>query len=413
VSLSRGIWHLIAGEYPPDRGGVGDHTSVLASALANAGWEVHVWTGGMDAPGSRAPVDEGDSVDASRANPSDPADATVSADSMMGVHVHRVAGAFDRAGLRRLSEELDAFAAPRALLVQYAPRAFGRNGMNVGFCCWVGARRRAGDDVRMMFHEPFFPFGIQSLRRNVLAAVNHLMAALLLCAASRAYVSIPAWRAMLRPWAPRRLGAMAWLPVASTVPRVDDPAAVARIRASVAGPDAGGPIIGHFGTYGEAITAMLTPALRLALRETEGAAALLLGQGGPRFADELARGDDDLRARIAAPGYLPADEVSLHLQACDVVIQPYPDGASSRRTTLLAALANGVPTVTTTGFLTEDAWSIGPVPLQPAGDAEGLAHAALALLNDAARRAETGTAGRCFYERNFSIHRAVEVLTAE
>src|SRR5206468_1293075 len=99
----------------------------------------------------------------------------------------------------------------------------------LGFCWWTLARRRAGDDVRVMFHEPFFPFGIQSLRRNLLALVNHLMAALLLRAATRAYVSIPAWGRMLRRWAPRRLGTLRWLAVGSTVPRVGDPAAVSAL----------------------------------------------------------------------------------------------------------------------------------------------------------------------------------------
>jgi glycosyltransferase involved in cell wall biosynthesis len=392
--LSRGTWHVVTGEYPPDRGGVGDHSAVLAGALAEAGWEVHVWTGGV-------------SADSPSSEP------TARSGSAGRVHVHRVAGSFDREGLRRLSDALNAYPAPRTLLVQYAPRAFGRQGMNVRFCGWAWSRRRAGDDVRVMFHEPFFPFGIQSLRRNVLAAVNHLMAALLLRAAARAYVSIPAWGRMLRPWGPRRLRAMPWVPVGSTVPRVDDSAAVAALRASIRGGAGEGPVIGHFGTYGEAVATPLTPALRLALREDPAAVALLLGHGGPAYADGLAGEDADLRHRLVAPGYLAADALSLHLQACDVAIQPYPDGASSRRTTLMAALANAVATVTTTGFLTEPEWSTGPVPLVPAGDAEGLAHAALGLLRDAPHRAEVGAAGRDFYERHFSLPRALGVLTAE
>ena len=49
---------------------------------------------------------------------------------------------------------------------------------------------------------------------------------------------------------------------------------------------------------------------------------------------------------------MPADglaneEVSVHLSACDLMIQPYPDGISARRTSAMAALAHERPVVTT------------------------------------------------------------------
>ncbi|MDB4947860.1 MAG: hypothetical protein JWM27_509 [Gemmatimonadetes bacterium] len=383
--MSAGAWHVVTGEYPPDRGGVGDHTRVLAAALAADGAEVHVWTGG-DSTG------------------------TLGAD---GARVHRAAGAWDGAGLRRLSAEMDAFASPRRVLVQYAPRAYGRNGMNLGFCRWVHGRRGAGDDVRVMFHEPFFPFGRQALRRNALAAVNHAMAAVLLRAACRAYVSIPAWEPMLRPLAPGRLGRMRWLPVGSTIPREDDDGAVDAIRAGLPGRDGGRPIVGHFGTYGDAVASLLASTLRRIRRAEPEVVVLLLGDGGPGFADALTAVDACFRGRIVAPGYLSPRDVSLHLQACDVLVQPYPDGASSRRTTLMAGMANGAAVVSTAGALTEDDWSACPVPLAPAGDADALARAACDLLRDPAAAAEIGAAGRRFYDARFSVRCALEVLGGE
>ena len=58
-------------------------------------------------------------------------------------------------------------------------------------------------------------------------------------------------------------------------------------------------------------------------------------------------GRADWSDRVVAPGSLPAAAVTEYLRACDLVIQPYPDGVSSRRGTAMAALANGVPVVTT------------------------------------------------------------------
>ncbi len=41
-------WHLLTGEYPPQPGGVSDHTWQVSEGLARAGCAVHVW-----APGER------------------------------------------------------------------------------------------------------------------------------------------------------------------------------------------------------------------------------------------------------------------------------------------------------------------------------------------------------------------------
>jgi glycosyltransferase involved in cell wall biosynthesis len=359
---------------------VGDYTAGVAAALARAGCVVHVW-----APVSEASPRPG------------------------GVALHPVGG-FGPRGLAALSRALDREPRPRTLLVQYAPRAFGMQGMNAAFCLWVLGRARAGDDVRVMFHEPFFPFGVQPLRRNALAAVNRGMAWTLLRAARRWYVSIPAWAEALRPLARRGSAPPVWTPIPSTIPRVDDPEGVRRTRARLGAADAGTRVLGHFGTYGGLIAQLLAPVLQRALARDPALSVLLLGSGGPEFAASLQSAHPEVRGRLAAPGYLTDAEVSLHLQACDVAVQPYPDGASSRRTTLMAALCNGVATVTTTGALTEELWARAPVSLAPAHDPAALAEAVSALLAGDDARRDAGERGRVFYQANFSMERTLHAL---
>jgi glycosyltransferase involved in cell wall biosynthesis len=371
------VWHLISGEYPPASGGVGEYTRALAHALAAEGLEAHVW-----------------------------APATAAREGRVEVH----AAEFGGKGLRRLGAELDAFAAPRTLLVQYAPQAFGRRGMNLAFCRWVLSRARRGDDVRVMFHEPYVQFGIRRPQRNLIALANRWMAMLLLRAARIAYVSTPAWERLLRPWAPRSLGAMPWLPIPSTVPRVDDPEGVAVLRAQLRANQPGVHVVGHFGTYGGMIAPLLEPALLAILAPPSTSVALLLGDGGPAFAARLIAADPSLRHRVVAPGRLPNERLSVHLQACDVAVQPYPDGVSARRTTVMAALANGVVPVTTAGVFTEPEWRASRLPLVAPGDSSALAAEVLDLLDDAPRRRLLAAAGRDLYERRFSMRRTLDVL---
>nr|WP_276510379.1 glycosyltransferase [Longimicrobium terrae] len=383
---------MITGEYPPGGGGIGDYTRLLAAALAERGEAVDVWTSGRAPDGGPAPALADNGGAGNRKAP----------------RVHRIP-AFNRAGLRLLSAGLDAAPAPRRLLIQYAPQAMGMRGLNVAFCAWALARRRAGDDVRAMFHEPYFPFGWQRPQRNLLAAINRTMASLLLLASTRAYVSTEAWIPLLRPLGPRHLR-ITTLPIPSTIPFVPQPDAVRRTRERLlAGRE--GPLLVHFGTYGELIAPMLIAALREVARRRPSARVLLLGRGAPAFAQRL-RALDASTDVVTAGDRLSAEQISIHLQAADAALQPYPDGADTRRTTLMACVANGVPTATADGRFTDQTWREGPIALVDAARPEDMAGAALDRLL-AQPRDDMGERTKAFYEANFSMRLTVDRLLAD
>ena len=113
--------------------------------------------------------------------------------------------------------------------------------------------------------------------------------------------------------------------------------------------------------------------------------------------------------RLLAPGGLPPGPASLHLQAIDLLIQPYPDGVSSRRGSLMAGIAHGVPTVTTLGVLSEPLWAeTGCVALAPVADLSAMIAAAEVLLADPAARARLGASARQVYDQRFALERTVE-----
>jgi glycosyltransferase involved in cell wall biosynthesis len=372
-------WHLLTGELA--RGGIGDYTRLLAEALADAGREVHAWS--PDAAGV----------------------------TLRGASVHAMGGA-GPAALRGLGAALDGHPAPRRLLVQYAPQAWGMRGMNAAFARWVRARRRAGDDVRVMFHEPFFPFGWQRPQRNLLAAVNRWMARDLLRASTRAYVSTDAWEALLRPLAPRGLP-VTTLPIPSTIPFVDDPERVAALRRALSEQGAR-PVFVHFGTYGGMIAPMLREALGALVQRRPDARILLLGKGGAEFAARIRGGDPRLGDALVTPGYQSAEDISLRLQASDVALQPYPDGADTRRTSLMACLANGVPTLSNHGRFTDATLAAVMGRYAAVRDARGMAEAAVEICADGrAAGARPREELRAFYRRHYAVERTVERLLAQ
>jgi glycosyltransferase involved in cell wall biosynthesis len=116
-----------------------------------------------------------------------------------------------------------------------------------------------------------------------------------------------------------------------------------------------------------------------------------------------------MAGRIVATGALDGADVAAHLCASDVLVQPYPDGVSSRRTSVMAGLALGVPTATNAGFLTEPLWRESrAVALAPS--AERLAAVAEGVLGDAAYAATLGERGRTLYARRFSLDKTIDVL---
>jgi len=373
-------WHLITGEYPPLPGGVGDYTFHLARELAALGDEVHVWA----PPAQReAPI-------------------------LPGVLVHRLRSHFGAGSLSELGAGIDQCPPPRQLFIQYVAGAFGFRAMNLPFCLWV--RRRRGDPVWVMFHEYAYSIGWDlKLGLNLLGVVTRLMGRILAVRADRIFVSTPAWNEQL-PRAVRASTPITWLTIPSNVPsRVDSEASAVARRRVTAGRDA--TLVGHFGTYSPMLARMLLAILPPLLAHDPRRVLLLMGRGGGRFGKELARLHPYLQDRIVATGGLPEDELAAHIRACDVLIQPYPDGVTSRRGSLMAGLALGLPIVSNFGELTGPTWrQQESVVLASDPSPASIIAAAEDLLSSPSRWPQLGQRAAALYEERFSMRLTVETI---
>ncbi len=377
-------WHVITGEYPPQAGGVSDYTRLVASGLAAAGDAVHVW----------CPPCAGSDLEDS------------------GVFVHRELGAMTPYDLLRVGRMLDKFPKPRRILVQWVPHAFGFRSANLPLSLWLWNRAFAHKDhIEIMLHEPYLPMRQDRLRHSALAVVHRMMLAAVLRAANRVWTAIPKWEEYCRPYTFGKPIPFTWLPVVSNIPVDHQSGATQAVRARYAPSD--GCLIGHFGTCGGAIGDALR-ALLPALLDQPKRAVLLIGQDSQHARDELLKDYPLLGDKIHATGPLSPEEVSWHISACDMMLQPYPDGVSSRRGSLMATLSHGKPIVATSGRLTEPLWhECGPVVLVPAGNHDQMIAVTENLLADPGRRESLGAAAKIMYDKGFGLQNLIGLLRNE
>lgn len=375
LRVSTPTMHFITCEYTPQVGGVADFTRGLAANLSAHGVPTHVW----------APGTEGTSIGAD------------------GVVVHRELGTFSRRDLARARALLQSHQAGGRLLLQWVPHGFGQRAMNVHVVLWfrqlVRQDRFSGD---VMVHEPFLPFRGQTWLVKTVSLVQRWMTRAVVRTASTIFVSTTAWVPRLASLC-KRGTPFTLLPVSSPVPVQDDALDQSVLWASSAKSSTDGPVLGHFGKYGDgtwqltaqliARTAELRPEVRF----------ILMGQGSDDARVRLCANAPDLTTRIIATGTTDHATLSRHLQACHIMLQPYADGATARRTTLMAALSHGIATVTTDGELTEALWRESQaVLLCRAGDVAALLRAVQELIDVPQRRSALAERGRQFYIDRFT-----------
>jgi glycosyltransferase involved in cell wall biosynthesis len=370
-------WHIITGEYPPQPGGVSDYTWLVAHGLVAHGNAVHVW----------AP------------------ECGRSDEKILGLAIHRLPGHFGPRALVHLGNALPNGAGDLAL-VQYVPHAYGLKAMNLPFCLWLNTLRAR--DITVMFHEVVFPIQRgQPLRHQMLGAVTRIMAWLVGHSATRIMVASARAENFLR-----RLGIsapIAWVPVPSNIPVIADEAEVRRLRATYAG--RGELLLGHFSNYSEYSVRTLRNIISDLFGSNTRLSLLLLGGNSDQFRQKLLSAHPNAAGRIQATGRLEPKELSCALSACDLMIQPFEDGVSTRRTSLMAGLVHGRAIVTTSGTSTEALWpQSGAVALAPAGDAGAIRNLVAKLVADPQERCRYTNAARQLYEQRFAVRHTIAAL---
>jgi len=284
------------------------------------------------------------------------------------------------------------------VVVQYNPFSYGRRGFAPALIADLARMR--GQHISLMVHEPYLP--ATNWRTFLMGTWQRFQLRRLLALASSVGLSTESFRSYLPS---RDRSRAVHLPVGSPLP--DARARRFELRARI-GARAGQLVVV---VYGSAHPSRLAGHCVRAIEKLSagGRDPLVLNLG----ANAPALPGVPQAARVLRPGPLPAEELGAWLAAADLALLPFVDGASTRRTTLIAALQQEVCVLSTDGPLTDRELAVGPGPvLIPVRDEVAFADMAAALAADASRRAGSARAGHELYEQRFSWPVIAERLVA-
>jgi glycosyltransferase involved in cell wall biosynthesis len=312
---------LLSAEYPPQPGGVGDYTARLGAALVDRGHHILVFT---IADGKMQILDLADS------NPN------------LQSAIHNLQSSWGWRSWRAVRAALE-YTRPDILHIQYQTGAYGMHPA-INLLPWRLRRLPRRPRVIVTAHDLLLPYLFPKagplrrwVTRRLLADADAVVAT-----NEEDYAQI----------ARERSNTLDLIPIGSNIalaPPLGYDRAAWRLRLHIANDQA---LVAYFGliSHTKGLDVLLDALARLppeiSLLVVGGAASAPEDRA---YAERIQQmiATHGLASRVIITGYCPADQVSGHLLAADLAALPFSDGASFRRGSLLAALAHGLPTVTT------------------------------------------------------------------
>lgn len=276
-----------------------------------------------------------------------------------------------------------------SIVLQYNPFSYGRGGFAPSLLGHLLRRHRQAS-LCVMIHEPYV--AISDARSAAMGIWQRAQLRLLLEMADAIGISTDGFRSYLP--AKHRARAV-HMPVGSPLPDARDRRAATRAALGAGDSDL---VVALYGSdnfsrlidQGVAAIAGIVDAGWAPL-------VLNLGFAAPAISPLSAP------ARVIRPGALRPSELAEHLAAADIALLPYVDGASTRRTTMIAALQQQTCVLSTRGHLTDMELAQAPSPiLTPAGDRKAFVDAAIALASNPTLRRRVSAQGRELFEALFS-----------
>ena len=308
----------ISGEYPPAMGGLADYTFLLRQALVDQGVDVAILTSTQPASAADDPT------------------------------VLRIVDEWSWPSWKTICDVVRD-RKPDIVDIQYQSAAYGVHPAINGL---PGRLHKScpGAKIVVTFHDlrPPYAFPKAGPLRTELVRQTAQRADLAIC-------SDEADAERVRQW--RKKTPTALIPIGSNIPNVDLNDDERRGLRETSGTPPDGFAVGYFGfvNSSKGLDTLVRGFQRFAADHPSSRLWFIGEQFGVSDATNQTTADEldalldstDVRAQTHHTGPLEPAQVSAWLQAADVCVLPYRDGWSWRRGTLLAALTQGIPVITT------------------------------------------------------------------
>jgi len=284
---------------------------------------------------------------------------------------------------------------PDYCIIQYDPYSYGaRYSFNPFLPALAGLIRARLRHTRLaaVIHETFA--APDNARRALMSAWQRAQLFALGRSCHLLVFVIEAWARRFARWFPGTK--VVHVPVGNNIPAVPGDRDALRAKLDIS-PDR--LILGWFGRAQPTRRVdLVLEAVRGAERAGVSPCVLHVGVG----ADSAREGLAGVDARIT--GLLSPADVSRHLAAMDVYLAPIADGVSTRNTSMVSALAHGLPVIGTLGEATDSVLReqhAKALLLVDIARGESFAEPAAALASSPARRAELGAGAAAFASSTF------------
>lgn len=290
---------------------------------------------------------------------------------------------------------------PDIVLVQFVPQLYGWNGAKPFLALLLRSLKRRGYPVVTVAHEFSAPFGA-SPRSKFLALLHGVLLRRIVEASQGLVLTTDYCLDQFRRVFPRRQSDFWRIPVGLTVPVVSQDSESRKELRDRLGIRSDELLLGSIASPGSTDIGLLFAFARWVVAQRWPARFMLVGEKGPAVKARLPRVGGVLE-RILCTGPLSEEVFSRCLGASDLCVAYYRDGASSRRASLVTALAHGLPTVSNAGELTDSRLALSGALCLVSNvvDASELRPVAELCTNPAARR-ELGRRARLFFEEHWS-----------
>jgi hypothetical protein len=354
---------LLSGQFPPVIDGIGDYSWCLSYALASQGHHVTVFTsyGPKLTPGQ-------------------------------GVTVVPCFDANYPATIKAFPDVLQSEPAFDWLIVQYNPFSFGPRGFNPWLIPALACAKRS-TQVAVMFHEtcvPLWPWKYTAMR---LWQYPQLFA--LSVGANRIFVSTERWAPQLQRCNPKIV--CHHLPVGSNLPMCALSKQEARERLGIPGDTV---LLGIFGTaHRSKMLHWIGTAARAVLHRFPRTLILCVGKDGQLIREACAG------VPLLDKGILSAAEAALGIRAMDMLLAPFADGISTRRTSAIVALQHGIPLCSTISKWSDNVfreWKSPGLKLCSPSRLEDYVSGALSVVHEVLGNADLGDQLKDLYDAWFS-----------